>query len=114
MAVKPPQPRFRPLQSQPGYEVSRTGRIRRIGYKHEFSHHVDPNGRLLTTISNDNGPFCLAVARAVGEAWCEDYTPEKRPIFADGDKTHCTPGNMRWVSVSDYYKIVLSNKKKSS
>jgi hypothetical protein len=95
---------WKPIPKLPYREVSNKGRVRKIMALKKplfYSYTKDSNGHLIIQIRSNGVPNNLRVSRLVGEAFCEDYNPELRPRFVDGDKTNCHADNLKWVTVSE-------------
>lgn len=91
----------------PGFEwreVSNRGRVRKlVAMKRPVYYKLVPDmtGHLTFQFTHKGMPHKMRVARLVGDAFCPDFSPERRAVYLDGDRSNCRADNLKWTSVSE-------------
>lgn len=96
--------RWQIIESNPNYEVSNTGRIRRIGRDKDHSVSVNTRGYLKTDLYQNSVRSSARVHRLVAEAFIPN--PEHKPEVnhKDGNKLNNTVDNLEWVTKKENCK----------
>ena len=90
--------KWKPVVDNPNYEVSDTGRIRRVGVSKDHSVTCDKHGYLNTQLYINGKRQHKKVSRVVAEAFIPNPNGKPEVNHIDGNKLNNNVSNLEWVT----------------
>jgi hypothetical protein len=89
---------WRIIESNPNYEVSNTGRVRRIGRDKDHSMTANKRGYLKTDLYSNSIRSVVRVHRLVAETFIPNPDNKPEVNHKDGNKLNNSVENLEWVT----------------
>lgn len=113
---------WRPIQKYAGYQVSRSGRVRRLDYVKNYSDGSSESGpakMLVTHMDGENVVVnfkskCHLVHILVADAFLSDKKPNASCVirFKDNNKMNVCADNLEWITLSEITKQAIAEGKR--